>query len=215
AAGQELDGYFARAIDARRGRRSDDLISLLVAAEEAGDRLSGREIAITCNLLLIAGNLTTTDLIGNGVLALLKHPDQLAKLSAHPELVPNAVEEILRCDPPVVQTGRLALEPFEIGGLEVKAGEAITASIFAAGHDPARHSDPHRFEIERADTSHLAFGGGAHFCLGAPLARAEAQIAIPLLFERFPSLRLDPQHAIEHKRVPAFNGLTALWVRSA
>jgi len=215
AARQGLDDYFARAIDERRVRRGTDLISALVSAEEAEDRLTQREIVITCDLLLIAGNLTTTDLIGNGVLALLKHPDQLAKLRADPELVPNAVEEILRCDPPVVQTGRLALEPFEIGGIEVKAGEAMTASVLAAGHDPARHSDPHRFDIERADMSHLAFGGGAHFCLGAPLARAEAQIAIPLLFERFPSLRLDPQSAIEHKRVPIFNGLTALWVHFA
>jgi hypothetical protein len=215
AARQGLDDYFARAIDERRGRRGTDLISALVLAEEAEDRLTQREIVITCDLLLIAGNLTTTDLIGNGVLALLKHPDQLAKLRAHPELVPNAVEEILRCDPPVVQTGRLALEPFEIGRIEVEAGEAVTASVLAAGHDPARHSDPHRFDIGRADTSHLAFGGGAHFCLGAPLARAEAQIAVPLLFERFPTLRLDPQCAIEHKRVPIFNGLTALWVRSA
>jgi len=212
---QGHDDYFARAIDERRVRRGTDLISALVSAEEAEDRLTQREIVITCDLLLIAGNLTTTDLIGNGVLALLKHPDQLAKLRADPELVPNAVEEILRCDPPVVQTGRLALEPFEIGGIEVKAGEAMTASVLAAGHDPARHSDPHRFDIERADMSHLAFGGGAHFCLGAPLARAEAQIAIPLLFERFPSLRLDPQSAIEHKRVPIFNGLTALWVHFA
>jgi cytochrome P450 len=215
AARQGLDDYFARAIDERRGRRGTDLISALVSAEELEDRLTQREIVITCDLLLIAGNLTTTDLIGNGVLALLKHPDQLARLRAHPELVPNAVEEILRYDPPVVQTGRLALAPFEIGGTEVTAGEAMTASVLAAGHDPARHSDPHCFDIERADTSHLAFGGGAHFCLGAPLARAEAQIAIPLLFERFPSLRLEPQHAIEHKRVPAFNGLTALRVRSA
>jgi cytochrome P450 len=88
----------------------------------------------------------------------------------------------------------------------------MTASLLAAGHDPARHSSPHRFDVERTDTSHLAFGGGAHYCLGAPLARAEAQIAIPLLFERFPSLRLDLQHPIEHKRVPVFNGLRALWV---
>ena len=90
----------------------------------------------------------------------------------------------------------------------------ITVSLLAAGHDPLRHSEPHRFDIERADTGHLAYGGGAHFCLGAPLARAEAQIAIPLLFERFPSLRLDRQHTIEHKSAPVFNGLTALWVRA-
>jgi cytochrome P450 len=211
---QELDDYFARAVDARRGRRGDDLISLMVAAEEAGDRLSVREIVITCNLLLVAGNLTTTDLIGNGVLALLRHPDQLANLCARPELVPHAVEEMLRYDPPVVQAGRLALEPFQIGGREVRAGQTIACSLLAAGHDPALHSDPHRFDIARTDTTHLAFGGGAHYCLGAPLARAEAQIAIVALFERFPSLRLDPEHAVEHKRTPFFNGLEALWVRT-
>ena len=126
----------------------------------------------------------------------------------------NAVEETLRFDPPVVQTGRLALEPLEIGGREAKVGEAMTVSVLAAGHDSARHSAPHRFDIERADTSHLAFGGGAHFCLGAPLARAEAQVAIPFLFERFPGLRLDTRQAIEHKQVPVFNGLRALWVRA-
>jgi hypothetical protein len=215
AAGQELNDYFVRAIDARRGRRGNDLISLLVAAEEAGDRLSAREIVITCNLLLIAGNLTTTDLIGNGVLALLRHPDQLANLCAHPELVPHAVEEMLRYDPPVVQVARFALEPLEIGGREVQAGQTMTCSLLAAGHDPALHSDPHHFDIERADTTHLAFGGGAHFCLGAPLARAEAQTAIATLFERFPSLQLDPEHAVEHKRAPVFNGLEALWVRAS
>jgi len=215
AAGQGLSDYFAGAIDARRGRGGDDLISMLVAAEEAGDRLSAREIVVTCNLLLIAGNLTTTDLIGNGVLALLRHPDQLASLHAQPELIPNAVEEMLRYDPPVVQVGRIALEAREIAGRKVHAGQAITCSLLAAGHDPARHSNPHGFDIARADTSHLAFGGGAHYCLGAPLARAEAQIAIAALFERFPRLRLDPQHAVEHKRAPVFNGLAALWVRAA
>ena len=91
----------------------------------------------------------------------------------------------------------------------------MTCSLLAAGHDPALYSDPHRFDIERADTTHLAFGGGAHFCLGAPLARAEGQIAIATLFKRFPSLRLDPEHAVEHKRAPVFNGLEALWVRAA
>jgi cytochrome P450 len=215
AAGQGLSDYFARAIDTRRGRGGGDLISMLVAAEEEGDRLSASEIVITCNLLLVAGNLTTTDLIGNGVLALLRHPDQLVKLCAHPELVPNAVEEMLRYDPPVVQAGRFALEPLEIDGREVQAGQAMTCSLLAAGHDPVRHSNPHRFDIERADTTHLSFGGGAHYCLGAPLARAEAQIAIAALFERFPGLRLDPQHAVEHKRAPVFNGLEALWVRAA
>ena len=215
AAGQGLTDYFARAIEARRDRRGTDLISMLVDAEEAGDRLSAREIVITCRLLLVAGNLTTTDLIGNGVLALLRNPDQLAKLRAHPELVPNAVEEMLRYDPPVAQAGRFALEPLEVGGEEVQAGQAMICSLLAAGHDPGRHSDPHRFDIERADTTHLAFGGGAHYCLGAPLARAEAEIAIVALFERFPVLRLDLERVVEHKRAPGFNGLDALWVRDA
>jgi cytochrome P450 len=137
--------------------------------------------------LLIAGNLTTTDPIGNGVLALLKHPDQLAKLRARPELVPNAIEEILRYDPPVVQTGRLALEPFEIGGIEVKAGEAITASILAAGHDPARHSDPHRFDIERADTSHLAFGGVRIFAWERRLPAPRRRSPFPYYSSIFPA----------------------------
>ena len=163
---------------------------------------------------MVAGNLTTTDLIGNGVLALLRHPDQLAKLCAHPELMPNAVEEMLRYDPPVVQVARFALEPREIAGRKVHAGQTMTCSLLAAGHDPSRHSDPHGFDIERADTTHLAFGGGAHYCLGAPLARAEAQIAISALFERFPALQLDQQRTIEHKRAPVFNGLESLWVRA-
>ena len=215
AARQGLDDYFVHAVEERRHRRGTDIVSALVSAEESGDRLTQREIVVTCNLLLVAGNLTTTDLIGNGVLALLSYPDQLVKLRAHPELISHAVEEMLRYDPPVAQTSRVVLDPLEIGGTEVKLGEVMTVSLLAAGHDPARHSEPHRFDIERPDTSHFAFGGSAHFCLGAPLARAEAQIAIPLLFERFPSLRLDPQHPIKHKGAPVFNGLTALWVRSA
>jgi cytochrome P450 len=215
AADQGLNEYFARAIQTRRHHRGADLVSALVAAEESGARLTQREIVITCNLLLVAGNITTTDLIGNGVLGLLSHPDQLAKLRENPNLVPNAVEEILRYDPPVAQVSRLAVEPVVIGGTEVRPGETITASLLAAGRDPSKHSDPHRFDIERVDTHHLAFGGGAHFCIGAPLARAEAQIALPLLCERFPRLRIDPLHPIEHKAVPVFNGLRELWVRTA
>ena len=215
AARQGLDDYFARAVDERRRQRGNDLGSALVSAEQSEDRLSQREIVITCDLLLIAGDLTTTDLIGNAILALLSHPDQLAKFRARPELVPNAVEEILRYDPPVVQTTRVALEALEMGGTQVQEGDVMTVSLLAAGHDPTRHPNPHRFDVERADTSHFAFGGAAHFCLGAPLARAEAQIAIALLFERFAGLHLDPQRTIEHKCAPVFNGLTALWVRAA
>jgi cytochrome P450 len=137
--------------------------------------------------LLVAGSLTTTDLIGNAVLAMLRHPEQLDKLRADPELVPNAVEEVLRYDPPVVQAGRRTLEPLEIGGTKVQAKEAMTVSLLAAGHDPARHADPHRFEIERADTSHLAFGGGAHFCLGAPLLAPKRRSPFPCCFSGSPA----------------------------
>jgi cytochrome P450 len=215
AAQQGLNAYFRSKADARRHKRGADIVSALVSAEESGERLTQSEITLTCNLLLVAGNVTTTNLIGNGALALLNHPDQLARLLEHPKLVPNAIEEILRYDPPVAQTSRVAVEPLVIGRMEVHAGEIITASLLAAGHDPSRHSDPHHFDIERADTSHFAFGGGAHYCVGAPLARAESQVAIPLLFERFPGIRLETRHAIEHKPVPVFNALKALWVRAA
>ncbi len=214
AAQDGLNAYLARAATERRGRRGDDLISALVAAEEAGEHLTLREIVTTCHLLLVAGNLTTTDLIGNGVHALLRHPDQLALLRDRPDLAANAVEEILRLDPPVAQTSRSATEACVIGGVDVPAGQSLTASLLAAGHDPARHADPHRFDIARQDTGHLAFGGGAHFCLGAPLARAEAEIALALLFERFPALRLDPERRSQRKSLPVFNGWRELWVRT-
>ncbi|WP_428487170.1 cytochrome P450 [Rhodopila sp.] len=207
-----LRGYLARIVEQRRAARTDDLISALVDAEEAGERLSTREIISTCNLLLVAGNMTTTDLIGNGVLALLENPDQLAKLRSRPALMKNAVEEMLRYDPPVVQTGRITQAPKQIGDKSLESEEWITPSLMAAGHDPAVHQNPHSFDIERADTSHLAFGGGVHFCLGAPLARAEAEIAIGVLLERFPNLRRDPCRPSLRKSVPVFNGVETLWV---
>ncbi len=209
-----LAGYLQQIVDARRRTRGTDMVSALVSAEESSDRLTEREIIGICRLLLVAGNVTTTDLIGNAVLALLRHPDELDKLRARPELIRNAVEEMLRYDPPVAQSGRLTLAPLEVGGEAVPGGESLTVSLLAAGHDPVVHRDPHRFDIERADTSHLAFGGGAHFCLGAPLARAEAQIGIDALLRRFPELSLDPTVVVEHKPVPVFNGVAELRVRT-
>ncbi|HUN44006.1 MAG TPA: cytochrome P450 [Acetobacteraceae bacterium] len=211
---QALEDYFLRMIEYRRRNPGRDIISGLVAAQADGDRLTEREIVITCNLLLVAGNLTTTDLIGNGVLALLQHPDQLAKLQARPAMVSQAIEEILRYDPPVAQTTRIATAPLTIGDAAVQPGEPITLSLLAASHDPALHHDPHCFDIERADTTHLAFGGGVHYCLGAPLARAEARIAISALLRRFPRLRLDAAHDVVRKGVPVFNGVEALRVRA-
>lgn len=207
-----INALFQRMIALRRAEPGRDILSGLVAAQAGSDRLSEREIIMTCNLLLVAGNLTTTDLIGNAVLALLRHPEQLARLRDNPALMENAVEEVLRYDPPVAQTTRIATGRLAIGGEVVEPGQAITVSLLAAGHDPAVHTDPDRFDIERADTSHLAFGGGIHYCLGAQLARAEARVALSALLQRFPQLQLDPAHDVAHKQAPVFNGVAALWV---
>lgn len=209
----ELSAYFERAIAERRAAPRGDLISAMIAANEGGDRLSGQEIVTMCNLLLLAGNLTTTDLIGNATLALLQHPDQLAVVKANPARMADAIEETLRLDPPVMQSLRIPLAPREIGGCPVGAGEALTTFLMAASQDPALHSDPLRFDIDRADKTHFAFGGGVHFCLGAPLARAEAEIALNRLFTRFPNLALTGA-PIERNLSAAFNGVQALWVRA-
>ncbi|WP_017667130.1 cytochrome P450 [Sandarakinorhabdus sp. AAP62] len=208
----EISAYFERVIGERRTAPRDDLISALIAAEDGGDRLTTQEIVTMCILLLLAGNLTTTDLIGNCVLALLRHPEQRATVQANPARIADAIEETLRLDPPVVQSLRIPLEPREIGGCPVRAGEAVTTFLMAAGQDPALHKDPLTFDIDRADKTHFAFGGGVHFCLGAPLARAEAEIALTRLFARFPNLALtgDP---IERNISAAFNGVQQLWVR--
>jgi cytochrome P450 len=207
-----LGSYFAEVVNKRRKDRGTDLISTLIEAEEEGEQLSEAEIIGVCQLLLLAGNVTTTDLIGNGVLALLRHPSELAKLRTQPELARSAVEEVLRYDSPVVTTSRVTTTSRHISGCPVEAGQTITASLLAANYDPSVHSDPAKFDIERADKRHHSFGGGAHFCLGAPLARAEAQIAIPLIFVRFPKLRLMADFTPVHKSYPSFNGLESLWV---
>lgn len=208
----ELSAYFERAIGERRAMPRDDLITALIAVEDKGDRLTTQEIITMCNLLLLAGNLTTTDLIGNTVLALLQHPEQRAKVAADPARMTDAVEETLRRDPPVMQSLRIPLTPRAIGGCPVTAGAAITTFLMAAGQDPALHADPIKFDIDRSDKTHFAFGGGVHFCLGAPLARAEAEIALARLFARFPGLALtgDP---IERNISAAFNGVKELRVR--
>jgi cytochrome P450 len=207
-----LGGYLAEVVNKRRKDRGTDLISTLIEAEEEGEQLSEAEIIGVCQLLLLAGNVTTTDLIGNGVLALLRHPRELAKLRTQPELARNAVEEVLRYDSPVVTATRVTTTERQIAGCPVAAGQTITASLLAANYDPSVHSDPGKFDIERANKRHHSFGGGAHFCLGAPLARAEAQIAIPLIFVRFPKLRLMADFTPVHRSFPSFNGLESLWV---
>jgi cytochrome P450 len=209
-----LNSYFTEVIQKRRKERQADLISSLIDAEEDGEQLDEAEIIGVCNALLIAGNVTTTDLIGNAVLALLQHPGELRTLLAEPNLVRSAVEEVLRYDAPVMHGTRIATGAMQIGGCPVAAGQTINAMLYAANRDPEAHPDPKRFDIERPDKRHNSFGGGAHFCLGAPLARAETQIALSMLFERFPKLRLRTDRALERKMTLNFNGLEALWVRA-
>jgi cytochrome P450 len=199
-------------IDERRAAPRDDLIMEMVRAEEAGDRMTDAEIIMQCNLLLVAGNVTTTDLIGNGIKALLEHPEQLAKLRARPELMPNAVEEILRFDTPVINVGRNVQRETTLRGCPLHLGDTVTASLGAANHDPAANPDPERFDIERADIQHQSFGGGKHLCLGAPLARAEAQETLTALLERFPELRLSPR-AVRYRTIPGFRGMAELWLQ--
>jgi cytochrome P450 len=208
----EISQYFLGEIKLRREQRRDDLLTHLIIAEEDGEKLSEPEIVGTCQLLLAAGNVTTTDLIGNGVRALLSHPDQLAAVRADPSLWGAAIEEILRYDTSVMQGSRQTVSDREIGGCPVAHGQAMTVVFAAANHDPELHRNPHEFDIGRSNQRHFSFGGGAHFCLGAPLARLETQIALSMLFEHFPALRLMPGVAPVRKSSPSMNGFESLWV---
>lgn len=187
---EELAAYFSHFIADRRRQPRDDLISGLVAAEEQGQVLSEDEIIAMTILLLVAGNETTTHLISNGTLALLRNPDQLQALRDDPSLMPSAVEELLRYTGPVHGTGRVAKEELEVGGQAVKEGQVAFVLLGAANRDPAKFPEPDRLDVRRNPTDHVAFGDGIHFCLGAPLARAEAQIAIGTVLRRCPKLEL-------------------------
>ena len=207
-----LDEYFRHEIERRRGEPGDDLVSDMVRAEEAGDRLSDDEIVSQCNLLLLAGNLTTSDLIGNAVMALLRNPGELEKLRARPELMKNTVEEVLRFDSPVTNSGRIAHEDIVIRGVEIRQGESLAVSLAGANRDPAAHPDPDRFDIERQNIHLQSFGGGRHFCLGAHLARLECAETLAALLDRFPTLSLgDGGH--RYAANPSFRGLETLWLR--
>lgn len=190
-ASEDFRAYFEALADRRRGEPRDDLISALVAAEEAGDRLTMDELVSTALLLLIAGHETTVSLIGNAMLALLRVPGLLDRVRADPDVAEGVVEEVLRLDPPVQMTMRTALEPVELPGGTVKAGGSVILLIAAANRDGRTFTDPLRFDADRRDTRHLAFGGGMHFCLGAPLARLEGKIVVAELARRLVNPRLD------------------------
>lgn len=190
-----LAGYFSQLIAERRGQRSDDLLGALIAAEEEGDRLSSEELLIQSIGLLIAGFETTIGLIGNGLTTLIRNPDELARLRAEPALVESAVEECLRYSGPITWTVRILHEAGEFGGYRIEADEEVAVGLAAANRDPEQFDDPERFDVARyaaqpAPPAHLSFGGGAHLCLGAHLARLETQIAIGRLVQRFSDLEL-------------------------
>jgi cytochrome P450 len=211
---EALSAYFAATIAARRTDPRDDLISDMTRLQAEGAPLSDVELQINLSALLIGGNLTTTDLIGNAVRLLLLNPGELAKLKADPGLINALVEETLRYEPPVDITGRIASEDREVGGCPIKASQSMTFSLRAANRDPAAFDAPHKFDISRKAKPHVAFGGGAHICIGAPLARLEAQVALSKLFERFPNLSLaHPDEAPEWRTLPFFRGLERLELR--
>ena len=209
-AGDDLQAYFDDLIATRRERPQDDLLSALVARHEAGE-LTYDELRGTVTLVFIAGFLTTTNLIGNGLLAFFRHPDQLARLQADPALVSPAVEEILRDDTPVQMVRRRVVDVIEIGGHRLRPGDIVFTVLAAANRDPARFPDPDRFDIARADNLHLAFAWGLHFCLGARLARMEGQLVFAGLRERFSNI--EPAGELVRRPGLAIRALDTLPIR--
>jgi pimeloyl-[acyl-carrier protein] synthase len=185
-----LNEYLTELIERRRTDPGDDLLSALIAAEEAGDRLSHDELVSTAMLVLIAGHETTANLIGNGVLALLRDGTAADRLRVDPSVERSAIEELLRFDGPIQMMERIALEDVDVAGTRIPAGSIVILLAAAANRDPAVFTDPDRLDLQRAPNPHVGFGGGIHFCIGAALARVEARIAIPALLRRYPGLRL-------------------------
>jgi len=184
--------YFREAVRREREHPGDGLIHALTTAEIDGDRFTDDEVVANTIVTMVGGQETTTNLIGNGMLALLRHPDQLDRLRADLTLIPSAVEELLRYESPSQHTARLAPQDVELGGKLIRTRQAVIAVMGAANRDPARFPDPDRLDIGRADNRHLAFGWASHFCFGAPLARIEGQVAFEKLIARFPHLRPAP-----------------------
>jgi len=211
ASSRALIEYFAGIIESRRGDPGDDLIGQLMAAEEAGDKLNTQELYNTCLLLLVAGHETTTRLIGNGLYWLLKRPEQLARLRADPALLANAVEEMLRFEPPVMATQRFALEDMNFHGADLKKGDALFIGLAAANRDDRAIDRPNEFDIGRDKVSQVSFGYGIHLCIGATLARLEGRVAFERLLDRYPDLSLPDEP--EWGANPFFRGFDSLDVR--
>jgi cytochrome P450 len=202
--------YFTQLCDLRRKEPQDDLTTELVKAEEAGDKLSSEELNANIGLLFGAGHETTTNLIGNGLLALQRNPDQWQKLKDDPSLIPNAVEELLRYDSSVQITGRVTHEQVELGGVTIPEKESIVILLGAANRDPKQYADPDKLDVTRHNVRPMSFGGGIHHCLGAQLARLEGELVFAALLKRMPHLELPEKDAPAWRRSFTLRGLTKL-----
>ena len=211
AANRSLRNYFAEEIERRRKSPGPDLVSALVAAHDDAEAMNADELLAFVLLLLLAGNETTTNLIGNGMLALGRNPEQMEKLRKTPELMPRAIEEILRYDGPVQSTIRFTKNDMNIGGTILPVNLGCFIILAAANRDPAQFEDPDRFDITREPRDHVALGQGIHFCIGAPLARMEGAIAIRAMLEKFPNLRIkDPSAEVAYKGSYFLRGINSL-----
>jgi cytochrome P450 len=215
AAGGAMYAYFTRLLADKRAAPADDLLSALITARDSGDSLDEPELLAMIFLLLVAGHETTVNLIATGTLALLTHPSELSRLRSDPALLPGAVEELLRYANPLNHaTDRYAPEPLEVGGVTIPAGEPVLVVTSSANRDPDRFPDPDRLDLGRDASGHVAFGHGIHYCVGAPLARLEGEIAFGALLSRFPglSLAVDPA-ALRWRPSSLIHGLERLPVR--
>ena len=208
---EEMTAYFRKAIEMHRSQPSEGLIHDLLVAEVEGDRLSEDEVVANLIVTMVGGQETTTNLIGNGILSLLRNPEVLSQLRSDMSLIPLAVEELLRYESPSQHTARIAPEDIELAGKKIRRRDATIAVMGAANRDPEYFVEPDRLDITRKNNRHVAFGAGAHFCFGAPLARIEAQIAFATLLQRLPGLRLEPQ-TIAWRENLGLRGLTGLQV---
>jgi cytochrome P450 len=204
-----LTDYFHRAVVDQRANPTGGLIDALLNAEVDGDRLTEEEVVANCVVTMVGGQETTTNLIGNGLMTLFQNPAARRQLTANPELLPSAIEELLRYESPSQHTGRIAPADVEMSGKTIRKGQAVLAVMAAANRDPERFPDPDRLDLARPDNRHLAFGWAAHFCFGAPLARIEAQIAFGTILRRFVNLRLHTD-SLEWRFNLGLRGLTAL-----
>ncbi|MFF1867688.1 cytochrome P450 [Streptomyces sp. CB03911] len=206
----QYEEYLSGLIRQRRREPGDDLISALVATQAQDDRLTDSELLSTCFVLITAGDETTTHLIGNGVLALLRHPDQLARLRADPGLIRGAVEELARYDTVTQAIVRVVAEDLEIGGRTLREGELVYLFLGATNRDPEQFEDPDRLDLSRPGNRHLSFGNGPHFCLGGPLAKLQAEVAVGTLVRRLPQLRLADGAVLDWRPNPLQRRLSAL-----